>query len=99
MPTIDELNLWTNINELKDQGYTVVKDVCETELMDELRTVIHTFSEYTEGRAKGYTAAMLLGRHPVIDQVATLPKILALSEVSVGKGMRAGQFIGSIKRK
>ena len=99
MPTIDKWDLWANISELKDKGYTVVRDVCETELLDELRTVIHTFSEHTEGRARGYTAAMLLGRHPVIDQVATLPKILALTEVSVGKGMRAGQFIGSIKRE
>ena len=98
-PTIDRLNLWTNINELRDQGYTIVQDVCEPELMDELRDVIHTFAEQTDGPAKGYAAAMLLGRHPVVDQVATLPKILALTEVSVGKGMRAGQFIGSIKRE
>ena len=98
-PTIDQLNLWTNVNELRDQGYTIVQDVCEPELMDELRDVIHTFAKQTDGPAKGYAAAMLLGRHPVVDQVATLPKILALTEVSVGKGMRAGQFIGSIKRE
>jgi len=98
-PTIDRLNLWTNVNELRDQGYTIVQDVCEPELMDELRDVIHAFAEQTDGPAKGYAAAMLLGRHPVVDQVATLPKILALTEVSVGKGMRAGQFIGSIKRE
>jgi ectoine hydroxylase-related dioxygenase (phytanoyl-CoA dioxygenase family) len=97
--SIDELDLWTNVNELRDQGYTVVKNVCEPELMDDLREVIHTFSEQTEGPTKGYTASMLLGRHPVVDRVATLPKILALTEVSVGKGMRAGQFIGSIKRE
>ena len=52
-PTIDQLNLWTNINELRDQGYTVVKDVCEPELMDQLREVIHAFAEETEGPAKG----------------------------------------------
>ena len=98
-PIIDELELWTNVDELRDQGYTVVKDVCEPELMNQLREVIHEFAEQTEGPAKGYAASMLLGRHPVIDQVATLPKILAVTEVSVGKGMRAGQFIGSIKRE
>ena len=84
-------------NELRDQGYTVVK-MSEPELMDDLREVIH-LSEQAEGPTKGYTASMLLGRHPVVDRVATLPKILALTEVSVGKGMRAGQFIGSIKEK
>ena len=42
-PTIDELDLWTNVNELRDQGYTVVKNVCEPELMDDLRGNSHLF--------------------------------------------------------
>ena len=44
-------------------------------------------------------SGMLLGRDSVVDTVATLPKILAVAEASVGQGMRAGQFIGSIKRE
>jgi ectoine hydroxylase-related dioxygenase (phytanoyl-CoA dioxygenase family) len=96
-PTIERLNLWKNVNELRDHGFTVVEDVCDPELMDELREVIHTFAGQTDGPGKGYAAAMLLGRHAVVDRIATLPKILALAEVSVGKGMRAGQFIGTIK--
>ena len=98
-PTIDELDLWQNVEELRDRGYTVVKNIASPELMDELREVIHTFAERTEGPTKGVTAAMLLGRHPVVDRVATLPKVLAVAEASVGKGMRAGQIIGSIKRE
>ena len=97
--TVENLSLWKNIEELRDQGYTVVEDVCEPSQMDELRAVIHEFAAQTEGPAKNHSAAMLLGRHSVVDQFATLPKILALAEVSVGKGMRAGQFIGSIKRE
>jgi hypothetical protein len=93
------LDLWSCIEELRDRGYTIVKDAAPPALLDELRTVIHKFSEETEEPAQTHVAAMLLDRHPVVDQVATLPKLLALAEVSVGKGMRAGQFIGSIKRE
>ncbi len=94
-PAIDALDLWDNVAELRDQGYTVVKDVAPPEVFDQLREVIHSFSEQSEGPLKGITASLMLGRHPVVDQVATLPKILAIAEASVGQGMRASQFIGS----
>ena len=98
-PAIDELDLWQNVWDLRDQGYTVIKDAASPELLDELREVIHTIAQATEGRGKGVAASMLLGRHPVVDQVATLPKLLGVAEASVGKGFRAGQFIGTIKRE
>ena len=98
-PAIDALGLWQNVHEMRDQGYTVIKDAASPELMDTLRDVIHRFAEETQGPGQNYAAAMLLGRHPVVDEVATLPKILAIAEASVGKGFRGGQFIGSIKRE
>ena len=98
-PRIDELDLWGCIEDLRDRGYTVVKDVAPPSLLDELREVIHTFAEQSEGAAKGVAASMLLGRHPVVDQVVTLPKLLAVAEASVGMGFRAGQIKGSIKRQ
>jgi hypothetical protein len=94
-PAIDAQDLWDNVAELRDQGYTVVKDVAPPEVFDQLREVIHSYSEQSEGPMKGFAASLLLGRHPVVDQVATLPKVLAIAEASVGQGMRAGQFIGS----
>ena len=98
-PRIDELDLWTCIEDLHDQGYTVVPDVAPPALLDELREVIHMFADQSEGEARGVAAAMLLGRHPVVDQVVTLPKILAVAEASVGMGFRAGQIKGSVKRQ
>ena len=98
-PRIDELDLWDCVTDLRDRGYTIVKDVAPPSLMDELREVIHTFADQTEGRGKGNSAAMLLGRHPVVDRVVTLPKILAVAEASVGMGFRAGQIKGSVKRE
>jgi ectoine hydroxylase-related dioxygenase (phytanoyl-CoA dioxygenase family) len=98
-PKIDELGLWDNLAELRDQGYTVVEDVAPPELFDELREVIHRFAQETEGPIKGRGASMMLGRHPVVDTFATLPKILAIAEASVGQGMRASQFVSSIMEK
>lgn len=97
-PRIEELGLWDNVSELRDQGYTVVKDVASHELMDELREEIHRLAEQAPGALKGRSAPYLLGRSAVVDRVATLPKMLALAEFSVGKSMRAGQFTASIKR-
>lgn len=98
-PRVDQLDLWSCIADLRDQGYTVVKDVAPPALLAELREVIHRFADQSEGTAKGVTAAMLLGRHPIVDRVVTLPKILAVAEASVGMGFRAGQIKGSIKRQ
>ena len=98
-PKIEALDLWQNVNELRDQGYTVIRDVGPPELFDQLREVIHAFADQSEGLLKGAAASMLLGRHPVVDTVATLPKILAVAEASIGQGFRAGQFIASILRE
>ena len=98
-PRIDELDLWGCIGDLRDRGYTVVPDIAPPSLLEELREVIRAFADQSEGASRGVAAAMLLGRHPVVDQVVTAPKILAVAEASVGMGFRAGQIKGSIKRQ
>ena len=98
-PTIDDLELWDNVAELRDQGYTVIKDVAPDEVFDDLRAAIHDLADSAEGPFKGKGASFMLGRHPAVDRVATLPKILAIAEASVGRGMRASQFVGSILRE
>ena len=49
-PRIDELDLWGCIDDLRDRGYTVVRDVAPPSLLEELREVIHTFADESEGR-------------------------------------------------
>ncbi|MEM7216981.1 MAG: phytanoyl-CoA dioxygenase family protein [Pseudomonadota bacterium] len=98
-PAIESLDLWRNVEELQTRGYTVVNEAASAADLDELRRVIHAFAAQTEGPGRDKSAAMLLGRHPIVDKIATLPKLLALAEASVGKGFRGGQFIGSIKRQ
>ena len=98
-PVFDELELWEPLNHLREHGYAVIENVAPIEAMDDLRDAIHTMAEDSAGERKGSAAPYLLGRHPAVDRIATAPKILAFAEVSVGKGMRASQMIGSIKRQ
>ena len=99
-PRIDALGLWDVVDELKEHGYSVIRDAAPPELMDDLREAIHTLSKPTDaGNGIVGSAPLLLGRHPAVDLVATLPKVMAIAEFSCGKAMRAGRFVGSIKHE
>ena len=92
---IDEFGLAGAIAHLREYGYAVMDDVAPPEEMDELREAIRGLVSGVSGHAVRW-GWFLLGRHPAIDRMATNPKILALAEVIVGNGMRAGQFTASI---
>ena len=95
-PRIDELGLWESIDQIREHGYAVIRGAAPAELLDELREAIHSLAAETKPRSH---ASLLLGRHPAVDLVATLPKVLAFAEFSAGRGMRAGRFVGTIKRE
>ena len=99
-PRIDELGLWDAVEHFREHGYAIIREASPPSLMDELREAIHTLSKKSEddGRGGMESAVLLLGRHPAVDRVATLPKVMAFAEFSVGKAMRGGRFVGSIKR-
>ena len=84
-PLIDELDLWDVVNSMREHGYALIRDAAPPALLDELREAIHTYATETRGR------------HPAVDLVATLPKVMAIAEFSVGKAMRAGRIVGSVK--
>ena len=100
-PRIDELELWEAVEHMREHGYAIIRDAAPPELMDDLRAAIHKFATPVDGRGNGIVggAHMLLGRAPAVDRVATLPKVMAFAEFSVGKAMRAGRIVGSIKEK
>ena len=99
-PRIDELRLGDAVEHFRKHGYAIIREASPPSLMDELREAIHTLSKKSEDDDRGVreSAVLLLGRHPAVDRVATLPKIMAFAEFSVGKAMRGGRFVGSIKR-
>ena len=96
-PRIDELDLWDAVRHMLEHGYAVIREAAPPALMDDLREAIHTLSKPADEPNGLASACLLLGRHPAVDQVATLPKIMAFAEFSCGKAMRAGRFVGSIK--
>ena len=101
-PRIDELELWDVVASLREHGYGVIRDAGPPSLWDELREGIHGLSTPTDtAGANGIvgSAPLLLGRHPAVDRVATLPKVMAIAQFSCGKAMRAGRFVGSIKHQ
>ena len=100
-PRIDEFDLWGVVADLQEHGYGVIRNAAPPELMDDLREAIHSLSQSSDPKATGIagSAPLLLGRHPAIDLVATLPKVMAIAEFSCGKAVRAGRFVGSIKHE
>ncbi len=97
-PRIDELELWGAIEQMREEGYAVIRNAATPELMKDLRKVIHSLAKLTKPDPER-GAVKLLGRDHTVDLVATLPKVMAIAEFSVGKGFRAGRFHGSIKRE
>ena len=103
-PRIDALDLWRNVEELRDQGGTVVTDAIPHDLLDELRAVIHEAIERLGsgavgdgvGHAQGVAEVSTLLGNPVVDKVVSLPKIQAMWEFNVGMGFRAGTMAGTI---
>ena len=97
---VEELGLADSLAHFREHGYAVIEDVAPPEEMDELREAIHGLAEAPPVPGVGMRSApFLLGRHPAVDRIATNPKILAFAEVSVGNGLRASQFAGSIMFK
>lgn len=97
-PRIDELELWDVVKQMREEGYAVIRNAATPELMADLREVIHSLAKLTKPDPER-GAVKLLGRDRTVDLVATLPKVMAIAEFSVGKGFRAGRFHGSIKRE
>ncbi len=94
---LDSLNLSKTVMNLKEDGYAVVDSGESKNFNDELRDVCIKLSNETEGSSKGYTASILLGRHPIFEKVVLNKKLLALVEVMCGKGALLSQIIASIR--
>ena len=93
------LGLRANVDQLRDEGYTAVRDVSTAAFNARLRETCLRLAQETPGGARGYAAAMLLGRDPIIEEVVLNPKIQALVEVMCGRGAMLSQLVASIRPK
>ena len=96
---IDAQGLRENVRQLVDDGYTILQDPVAHALTDEVRSAIIRCAQGTEGRAKGYSAGVLLGREPVFAEAVLTPRLMAMAEFLLGPGFILSQLVGSVRRK
>lgn len=96
---VAELDLSRNLDRLREDGYSVVPDIATREFTARLRETCIRLAKETEPPARGSSAALLLGRDPIFEDVVLNPKIQALVEVMCGQGALLSQLITSIRPK
>jgi hypothetical protein len=96
---VEQLGLQPNLDQLRDEGYTIVSNIASEAFTARLRETCLRLAQETEAPAKGFSASLLLGRDPIFEEVVLNPKILALVEVMCGQGALLSQLISSIRPK
>ena len=94
---VERLDMAGNVHDIQEQGYTILRDVASPDFTRRLRETCLRLAEETEGKAKGRSAALLLGRDPIFEDVVLRPKIQALAEITCGKGALLSQLIASVR--
>ena len=77
----------------------MIENIASEEFNERLRETCLRVAEETEGWGKDKTAALLLGRDPIFEEVVLNSKILPLVEIMCGKRALLSQLICSIRSK
>ena len=93
----EKLGLYDHLIFLRNEGYCIIENVFEDSFVAEIRKKIISLAEESEGDFKGLSAAMLLGRDPIFEEVVTNSKLLNVVEFAVGKGALLSQLLGGIR--
>lgn len=96
---VDALDIRHNVRELVDNGCTVIQDPAAHALTDKVREAIKRLAQETEEPKTGVAAGLLLGRDPVFEEAAIVPRLLALVEFLLGRGAVLSQLIGSVRKE
>lgn len=94
---VAELGLQPSLNQLREEGFTVLPEIATAEFTARLRKACLRLAQETAPPARGFAAAMLLGRDPIFEEVVLNPKIRTLAEIMCGKGALLSQLITSIR--
>ena len=94
-----ELEMAETVAKIERDGYTIIQDAAPLAFTDRLRETCMRLAEETAAPLTGRTAALLLGRDPIYDEVVLNPKVQALAEIMCGKGFLLSQLICSIRPK
>jgi len=91
------LGLDRRLDDLSEQGYTVLENAFSNDLADELGDELSRL--IGQGPKPNLTAAMLLARGEIFEEVAVHPWVLTLAEHLVGRGCTLGQSLAFRKAK
>jgi hypothetical protein len=96
-PTIQELSLRRNLDELRVNGYTVIE--VERELTDRIRTATLRAVEGAPGPNSSFDLAFAtpLGEDPVFEEACTHPAALALAEYICGRGCTLSSVLATVR--
>jgi hypothetical protein len=96
-PDLDErlasLGLSGNADDLVERGYTVVEDAAPPEFFDRLRARIIECVVEVEAPLTG----KLLSRGRIFEEAVCNPRLLALAEVTCGRGFILSQMLGTVR--
>jgi len=84
---IDELDMWGNLDEIREKGYTVLTDVASPDFIEAFCTAV---------RRTG-AGQNLMHREPIFLEAACNRKVYALAEFMCGQRPLLSQFAASIK--
>ena len=97
-PDLDErlasLGLSKNADDLVEKGYTVVEGAAPLEFFERLRARIIECVVEVEAPA---LTGLLLARGRIFEEAVCNPQVLALAELTCGKGFILSQMLGSVR--
>ncbi len=91
------LGMESNVEQMREEGYTVLRDVAPPEFTARVREACLRLAQETEGRGRGFSAALLLGRDPVFEEMVLQPKLQVMAEIMCGRGNLLSQLISSVR--
>jgi hypothetical protein len=94
---VAELGMEDNLKQMQEVGYTVLLDPAPLETTERVREACIRLAQETEGKRKGYSAPMLLGRDPVFEEIVLNAKLMTMVEYMCGQGALISQFTASVR--
>lgn len=102
-PAIERFELESNVDQLRDEGYTIVNNAYSAEFCAKLRNAILDVTRKEQGQyfdikpGEGISAYHLLGANDLFAEALLNPQLLALAEYLCGGDFLLSQLAGSVR--
>jgi hypothetical protein len=96
-PTIEKLGLSRNLDELRENGYTIIE--VDRDLSDRIRAATLQAVQGASGPNASFDLAFAtpLGEDPVFEEACTHPAALALAEYICGRGCTLSSVLATVR--